>query len=144
MNRPPLMIFMNHSSSDFALLSVLSPVVITKCSGEPVTGAPRNALTRSTSEIPPWTVNASCGRHACLFAADDLRLVDESEAVLVHLAAVAPRNDVVDGVHAEEAGDLDVVAGLLFQLPYDRVVGVLAVVHAAAGEDQLVAAGRCG
>jgi hypothetical protein len=62
--RPPLITFRNQSSSVLALLSVLSPVVITKCSGEPVTGAPRSALTRSTSETAPGTDRASWGRQA--------------------------------------------------------------------------------
>ncbi len=60
--RPPAMAVRNQSSSAFELLSPLSPVVITKESGEPVAGPVRSALTRSMSETTPGMVSASWGR----------------------------------------------------------------------------------
>ncbi len=64
MIRPPLITVRNQSSSRRELLSVLSPVVMTKDSGAPVAGPPGSALTRSISEITPATDSASWGRQA--------------------------------------------------------------------------------
>lgn len=69
MIRPPLIAVRYHSSSSLELLSVLSPVVITKDNGAPVAGPPGSALTRSISETTPATDSASCGRQALAVSA---------------------------------------------------------------------------
>ena len=62
--RPPLRTVRNQSSSMFSWLSVLSPVVMRKSNGLPVSGPFRTALTRLTSDVEPCVVSASCGRCA--------------------------------------------------------------------------------
>jgi hypothetical protein len=85
--------------------------------------------------VPPCSSEAeSLGEQ---FAADDPALVDEADGVMVDGPSDAVAEDAAGGVDAEQAGDLDVVPGLLLDLPPHGVVGVLAVFHAAARHDPL-------
>jgi hypothetical protein len=85
--------------------------------------------------VPPCSSEAeSLGEQ---FAAHDPALVDEPDAVMVDSGSEAVAEDAAGGVDAEQSGHLDAVPGLLLHLPPDGVVGVLAVLHAAARHDPL-------